>query len=152
MIKKLIVLSAALVVTACNTVTNEIVKVEPFEYNINASKNELYFAAVDCSLENISASTTSGGFFNYQNEEAGRLSVAFETRYNAALSSIPIKSTMSVRVEDNKLNLIFSNLKMYSEYNGWASLYRRSDGSLSGAEIKLKETADSLSNCIRERA
>ena len=53
MLKKLSVLSTILIAAGCSSVTKEPVVIDPFVYEINASKNDLYFASVDCTLENI---------------------------------------------------------------------------------------------------
>jgi len=154
MIKKLIVLSAALAVTACSTVTNEPVKIAPFEYNISASKNDIYLTAVDCTLDLITAPTSNGQFFDYQDKESGRLAVAFQTKYPATFGvQIPLKTTMTIKASDNKLNIRFGALQQdLGSPIFWTNVYKEKDGSTSEAEIKLKETANSLSNCIRERA
>lgn len=150
---KLIVLSAVLAITTgCSTVTNEPVKIQPFEYNIPASKNDIYFAAVDCTLDNISAPSTNGQFFDYQDKESGRLSVAFNSSYVIAISSVPLKTTMSIKADDNKLTIRFSNLKQYFEHsNRWTDVFQPADGSKSKAELKMGETAGSVSSCIKDR-
>jgi hypothetical protein len=151
MIKKLIVLSAALAVTACSSVTNEPVRISPLEYSISASKNDIYFAAVDCTLENISAPATSGQFFDYQDKESGRLSVAFNSSYVIAFSSVPLKTTMSIKASDNNLNIRFSSIQQYFDAIGWTSVNKQKDGSTSEPELIMKKMADTISSCIKER-
>lgn len=150
---KLIALSTILAITTgCSSVTNEYVKIEPFEYNIPASKNDIYFAAVDCTLENISAPATNGQFFDYQDKESGRLSVAFNSEYVVGISAFPLKTTMSIKADENKLTIRFSNLQAYSKYaKRWGGIYQQADGSKSEAELKIDETASSVSSCIKER-
>ncbi len=149
---KLIALSAVLVITTgCSTVTNEPVKMQPFDYNISASKNDIYFAAVDCTLENISAPATSGQFFDYQDKDSGRLSVAFESSYVLAFSQIPLKTTMNIKAKDNNLNIRFSSLQQYFSSMGWSPVYKEKDGSLSKPELKMQETAASISSCVKDR-
>lgn len=149
---KLIALSALLAITTgCSTVTNEPVKMKPFEYNIPASKDDIYFAAVDCTLENITAPATSGQFFDYQDKDSGRLSVAFNSSYVLAFDQVPMRTTMSIRAKDNNLNIRFSSLQQYFDSIGWTSVNKRKDGTKSEPELKLNDTASTISSCIKGR-
>ncbi|WP_053911897.1 hypothetical protein [Pseudoalteromonas sp. SW0106-04] len=153
MIKKLVALAAVItLINGCSTVTNEPVKIDPFEYNMEASKNEIYFASVDCVLENISAPATSGQFFDYQDKESGRLAVAFETSYVLAFSSIPLKTTMSIRAKENNLTIRFSSLQQYFKEIGWTSVNKNKDGSKSEPELIVEKKAAELFSCISNRA
>jgi hypothetical protein len=147
MIKKLLVLSLATSLTAC--VTTEPVKISPYDISVNATQDELYNAAVDCSLENISAPTTSGQFFDYQDKESGRLSVAFESSYIVGLSSVPLKSTMSIVAKKGKVIIKFNSLMQHFESVGWVNVYQESDGSKSDAEAVVEEFKQTMSECIK---
>ena len=146
-------LSVALIITGCSSVTSVPVIVKPFNYEINANKNDLYFAAVDCSLENITAPASSGEFFDYKDKESGRLAVAFKTDYVlSGISVTPLKTTMTIKVSDNDLNIRFNSLQQYFDSLGWTSVNQRKDGSTSEAELKIQEFAQKISSCIKSRA
>lgn len=152
MLKKLSVLSTILMVAGCSSVTKEPVVIDPFVYEINASKNDLYFASVDCTLENITAPSSSGQFFDYQDKESGRLAVAFESSYMlSGFTPMPLKTTMAIKVKDNNLNIRFNSLQQYFDSLGWTSVYQRKDGSISEAELKIQDLAKNISTCIKDR-
>lgn len=152
MLKKLSVLSTILIAAGCSSVTNEPVVIDPFVYEINASKNDLYFASVDCSLENITAPSSSGQFFDYQDKESGRLAVAFETSYMIlGFNPTPLKTTMAIKVTDNNLNIRFNSLQQYFDSLGWTSVNQRKDGDTSEAELKIQDLAKNISTCIKDR-
>jgi len=145
---------AALVLSGCSSVTSEPVLIKPYEYNFNASQNDLYFASVDCSLDNIGAPLNSGQFFDYQDKDSGRLSVAFKTEYIlSGISVIPLKTTMSIKVRDNNLNIRFSSLQQYFDVSGvgWSNVYQHKDGTITEAELKLQEIAERISSCVASK-
>ncbi|MCU8015924.1 hypothetical protein L5M36_03295 [Shewanella sp. SM72] len=143
---------AALMLSGCSSVTSEPVLIKPYEYNFNASQNDLYFASVDCSLDNIGAPLNSGQFFDYQDKDSGRLSVAFKTEYIlSGLSVIPLKTTMSIKVSDNKLNIRFSSLQQYFDSVGWTSVYQHKDRTITEPELKLQEVAERISSCVASK-
>lgn len=145
------VLSAVLALTACSSVTSEQVKIAPLKYNITASKIDLYLAAVDCTLENISSPTTNGQFFDYKDKESGRLSVAFNSSYVIAFSPVPLKTTMSIKVAENNLTIKFSNLVQHFDHStNWVPVFQEKDGSVSKPELIMTETANNISSCVKE--
>ncbi|WP_419148639.1 hypothetical protein [Pseudoalteromonas 'SMAR'] len=153
MIKKISAITLILAITGCSSVTNEPVTLMPYKYSVDASKNDLYFAAVDCSLENITAPSTNGEFFDYQDKESGRLAVAFETSYMlSGFSQTPLKTTMSIKVKENDLTIRFNSLQQYFDSIGWTSVNKRKDGETSDAELKIQEFANKISTCIKNRA
>ncbi len=147
MLKKILLLSIAGSLTAC--VTTEPVKINPYDFSVNATQNQLFNAAVDCSLELISAPTASGQFFDYQDKESGRLSVAFRSSYTVGLSTVPLKSTMSIRVKDGNVNIRFSSLMQYFDSVGWVGVHQQADGSKSDAEVQVDTFKQAISQCIK---
>ncbi|MGB5142546.1 MAG: hypothetical protein WBO22_03495 [Shewanella indica] len=142
---------SALVLSGCSSVTSEPVLIKPYEYTFNANQNDLYLASVDCTLDNIEAPLNSGQFFDYQDKDSGRLSVAFKTEYILnGLSVIPLKTTMSIKVSDNNLNIRFSSLQQYFDVTsvGWSNVYQHKDGTITEAELKLQEIAERISSCV----
>ena len=143
---------AALVLSGCSSVTSEPVLIKPYEYTFNASKNDLFLASVDCSLDNIAAPLNSGQFFDYQDKDSGRLSVAFKTEYVLnGLSIIPFKTTMSIKVSDNNLNIRFSSLQQYFDSVGWTNVYQHQDGTITEPELKIQEIAEKISSCVASK-
>lgn len=110
MMQKITVLTiAAWLLCGCSSVTGVPVLIKPYVYTFNASQNDLFLASVDCSLDKIVAPINSGQFFDYQDKDSGRISVAFTTEYTlTGLSIIPLKTIMSIRVSDHNLNIRFS--------------------------------------------
>jgi len=147
MLKKALILTALTSLTAC--VTTEPVKIAPYDLPINASKSKLFNSAVDCTLEHISAPTGSGQFFDYQDKESGRLSVAFRSSYTLGLSAVPLKSTMSFNINDGNVNIRFSPLMQYFDSVGWTNVYQESDGTTSDAEIEIVKVKQVISECIK---
>ena len=143
---------SALVLSGCSSVTSEPVLIKPYEYTFNANQNDLYLASVDCTLDNIEAPLNSGQFFDYQDKDSGRLSVAFKTEYTLAeLSLTPLKTTMSIKVSDKNLNIWFSSLQQYFDSVGWTNVYQNKDGTITGPELKIQEIAESISSCVASR-
>lgn len=143
---------AALMLSGCSSVTSEPVLIKPYVYTFNASQNDLFLASVDCSLDKIAAPINSGQFFDYQDKDSGRLSVAFKTEYTLAeLSLTPLKTTMSIKVSDNNLNIRFSSLQQYFDSVGWTNVYQNKDGTITGPELKIQEIAESISSCVASR-
>lgn len=144
--KRLILIAFALTATGC--VSTEPVKLAPFDYNLNATKDDIYLAAVDCTLEKISIPTGKGQFFDYQDRESGRLSVAFESSYILGLSQVPLKVTMSIKTKDNNLNIKFNSLRQYLSSTGWIDVYQNSNATVTDAEKKIDGIANEIYSCI----
>lgn len=155
MIKVFTVLTiVALGLSGCSSVTSEPVLLKPYVYTFNASQNDLFLASVDCSLDKIAAPINSGQFFDYQDKDSGRLSVAFKTDYTlSGLSLIPLKTTMSIKVSDNNLNIRFSSLQQYFDVAGvgWSNVYQHKDGTITEAELKLQDIAEGISSCVASK-
>ena len=147
MIKKAILLTSLISLTAC--VTTVPVKIAPYDLPVNASKSQLYNLAVDCTLEHISAPTGSGQFFDYQDKESGKLSVAFRSSYILGFSAIPLKSTMSFKIKDGNVNIRFSPLMQYMDSVGWTNVFQESDGTTSDAEVEIVKVTEAISDCIK---